>query len=96
MIGLGTTQRGCERTERGRLDDHDMLIGGQPGTTEQVGLVEGDVSDVGLSAVGHRDVEVLSGRGRSDDDVRRVTGDALSAVHRGVPEIDVLGDVLRR
>ena len=60
-----------------------------------VGLVESDVRDVRLPAAGHRDVEVLPGRRRGDDDVGRVDGDALGAVGGdGVPEVEVLADVL--
>ena len=62
-----------------------------------VGLVEGDVRDVGVAAAGHRDVEVLPRRRRRHDDVRRVDGDALGTMRGdGVPEVEVLGDVLRR
>ena len=61
-----------------------------------VGLVERDVGDVRLPAAGHGDVEVLPRRRRRDDDVGGVDGDALGPVRGdGVPEVDVLGDVLR-
>jgi hypothetical protein len=53
-----------------------------------VGLVEGDVRDVGLAAAGHGYVEVLPRRRRGHDDVRRVDGDALGAMRgHGIPEV---------
>src|SRR4029078_204793 len=45
-----------------------------------VGLVEGDVCDVGFAAAAHGDVQVLPRGGWRDHNVRRVDSDALGAV----------------
>ena len=62
-----------------------------------VGAVEDDVGLVRFAPAGHRDIQVLPGRGRLDEDVGGVGGDALGAVGGDrVAEVDMLGHIVGR
>ena len=55
-----------------------------------------EVHVVGVASSGHHRVERLAGFSAGDDAVHGVSGEALGAVDgRGVPELNVLGDVRR-
>jgi len=104
---VGQTPGGGGRGRFGLIAGEDLLedvdrgerVGGRGGDDGVLVAVHGgdQVQVVAFSAAGEGDVQLLAGLGPGGDGVAGVGGDALATVHGGgIPELDMLGDVVAR